>query len=147
MNSYLSICYRMKVDATKPTGIRTRLPDFYIHVAVTLGVPTVKFIHLIKILSWNMTEWDLVFSIAYLLCYTHLPSLLQKCFILLVKTVINNRYDIIISELLFPSQVFFMIIRLVQNRKIRKLTNQFKAIDTSSNHWNQRICVLAYCPN
>lgn len=70
-----------------------------------------KVHRLIKIITGNVTKCGLIFNIVPLAVHTFLPSVLQfldpideEDFILLVKNVINSRYDIINVILVF----FFM---------------------------------------
>ena len=98
-----------------------------------------------------MVEFDqlwLIFQHSLPGVHTLLPSLLQRldsraieAFILILKKVLNCRYDLIIGPILLPIQEIFhvgeqKIVRWCQIRKIWRVINQFKATVTHSSHCN-----------
>ena len=103
-------------------------------------------------LQWsNLTKCGLFFIIVFSAVHTLLPSVLQrldsrcmKVLILILKKVLNCRYDLIIDLILLPSQVFFScwgnrkIVRWCQIRRIWRVINQFKPTVKHNSHCNHR---------
>ena len=103
-------------------------------------------------MQWsNLTKCGLFFNIVSPVAHTLLSSVLQRldscgveALILILKKVLNSRYDLIIGPILLPSWVFFhvggqKIVRWCQIRRIWRVNNQFKATVTHSSHCNHRL--------
>ena len=101
-------------------------------------------------MQWsNLTKCGLFFNIVSPEVHTLLPSVLQRlnscnieAVILILKKVLNCRYDVIVGPILLPSQVVFhvgeqKIVRLCQIRRIWRVINQ---------SLQPQICVQEHCP-
>ena len=102
-----------------------------------------------------MIEFDQIcfFSQHSLHCSPHtLPSVLQhldscgtEALILILKKVLNCRYNLIIGPILLPNQVCFChvgeqkIVRWCQIRRLWRVINQFKATFMHNSHCNHRL--------
>lgn len=111
---------------------------------------------LTKILSWNMTKEELFFTWSPL-WFTHFFHRCCSIWIPLVKKTIhpvgqrinNNRYEIIIIVIMFPSQLFGeqIIVRRDQIRRIERVMNKVQNYNHAQQPLKPSICVLEHCPN